>query len=131
MFSIPSKKTFSIDLHKYKSSEEKDLKIKNVERIMKESAVDCALNYKRNRRDVENSRECEYQSCDYVCDGIENMNILTQDYSTYKLYYDNNDYELIKDNIKALFIQSFQYNITTIYGGLEILYPISSIKCFK
>ena len=38
----------SIDLRMYQGSEIKDLNIKGIERIIKEAAFDCALNYNRN-----------------------------------------------------------------------------------
>ena len=57
----------------YKHSEDKDIDIKLMERLVKEVAFDCALNYDRNRSVglVDNSRECEYSDCNYSCDGIE------------------------------------------------------------
>jgi isocitrate/isopropylmalate dehydrogenase len=67
-----SKNIMSIDYLMYEISEIKDLKIKQIERVCKETAVDCALNKRRNLLaiDKDNTRECEYQSCNYVCDNV-------------------------------------------------------------
>jgi len=86
----------SIDLIMYQRSEKKDVSIKNVERILKESAVDCALNYNRNRKkDTQNfTRDCEYTNCFYDCNygtfNIENEEEVVLDYSTYNIYYFRN-----------------------------------------
>lgn len=71
--SIPDKKyeCESIDLKMYEISEIKDINIKNIERVIKESAFDCALNYERNHiTGYDNQRECDYTSCEYTCDGV-------------------------------------------------------------
>ena len=42
---------------------------------MKESAIDCALTYQRNIVNdpkMNGTRECDYQKCNYDCDGIPN-----------------------------------------------------------
>lgn len=80
--------TMSIDMHMYKIAEDKDYKIKLLTRLIMTCATDCQLNFKRNHIDSkDDSRECEYQSCDYVCEGITEPS--TIDYSTYDLYYAN------------------------------------------
>jgi hypothetical protein len=45
--SMPSKNIQSIDYLMYEISEIKDLKIKQIERVCKDTAIDCALNKKR------------------------------------------------------------------------------------
>jgi superfamily II DNA or RNA helicase len=83
----------NIDIHMYKYTETKDLEIKMMERVLKEVAFDCALNYDRNvvtdgsvdsidqtdsetavgaRKPLplENSRECDYTKCKHVCYGV-------------------------------------------------------------
>ena len=105
----------SIDLEMYKISEIKDINIKQVERIIKESSFDCPLNYERNRIHNPNSngkRECDYMDCDYKCD-FEPIELTENDIdnSTYQLYYSQMD-ELIQEikNIYRLnFILSFEY----------------------
>lgn len=105
----------SIDLEMYKISEIKDINIKQIERVIKESSVDCPLNYERNIIRNENSngkRECEYMDCDYKCD-VNNVELNDEeiDYSTYQLYYSQNDdiIQEIKNIYRFNFIFSFKY----------------------
>lgn len=71
--SFPSESGLStketIDLHVFRIAEEKDYKIAQVTRLIKECAIDCALSYKRNvlENDVDKTRECNYQDCNYKC----------------------------------------------------------------
>lgn len=61
----------SIDLHMYQIAEKKDYKIQQVMRLLKEAAFDCELNKARNtirNSNLNNTRSCEYQLCDYKCD---------------------------------------------------------------
>jgi superfamily II DNA or RNA helicase len=59
-----------IDQIKYILSEDKDKSIKNVERLLKSIAIDCSLNRPRNIiNGVDGSRECDYDVCDYKCEG--------------------------------------------------------------
>lgn len=98
----------SIQLKLYVFSEEKDSSIKSVERLVKESAVDCQLFYKKNKFQVDGSRECDYQPCAYKCDGITQKNnpVTT---GTYDLFYtQKNKAEIIKQ-IKLLFRYEFSY----------------------
>lgn len=60
----------SIDSIMYHTSEVKDVRIKQVERVLKQSAVDCALHRSRNinSSDVPNSIQCDYtEMCNYDC----------------------------------------------------------------
>ena len=82
----------SIDLHLYEISESKDISTKQIERLVRESAFDCALFFQRNKRTTDNSRECEYQDCEYDCDGVPKRLIMEPDsfpldFSTFNLYY--------------------------------------------
>jgi hypothetical protein len=63
----------SIDLKRFTKMTEKDFEIKSVERTLMENAFDCALFYNRNNRKSsdDNSRDCEYNICDYNCTGID------------------------------------------------------------
>jgi superfamily II DNA or RNA helicase len=60
----------SIDLIMYKRSEDKDILIMKIMRLIKESAFDCWLNKKRNLKvtDKKGTRECDYlNDCNYQC----------------------------------------------------------------
>jgi superfamily II DNA or RNA helicase len=105
----------SIDLEMYKISEIKDINIKQIERIIKESSFDCPLNYERNRirnPDSNGKRECEYMNCDYKCD-LEPVELKENDIdnSTYQLYYSQMDdlVQEIKNIYRLNFILSFEY----------------------
>ena len=105
----------SIDLEMYKISEIKDINIKQIERIIKESAFDCPLNYERNRirnPSLNGKRECDYMDCDYKCD-FEPVNLTENDIdpSTYQLYYSQTDnlIQEIKNIFRSNFRLSFDY----------------------
>ena len=124
----------SIDLFNYELSEIKDISIKGIERLMKISAWDCALNYSRNSMKsgigYDGERECDYMDCDYVCDGgVENIDLDNKDldYSTFQLYYDSNNKHKIIDKIVLLFKTNFRLDMDTIidnfpeFSGFELI----------
>jgi hypothetical protein len=103
----------SIQLKMYKFSELKDVSIKRLQRILKESSVDCGFNYNRNKGNTDNSRECEYQDCEYKCDGISKYNLNPEDIdiSTFNLYYSEQNINLIINELEKLFKVNFNINI--------------------
>ena len=108
----------------YEISEKKDINIKHIERIIKESAFDCALNYERNF--IENydyQRECDYTKCEYNCDGISPSlyknsveEDLELDYSTYQLYYNNKQIDTLINEIKILYKTNYQIDLITFFN---------------
>ena len=108
----------SIDLVMYEMSELKDINIKLIERIMRESAFDCSLNYLRNKRGEEynGKRECDYLDCNYKCDGGVSLNEknIDLDYSTYQLYYIAPSVKKIIKQVKELFRNTFRLDINNI-----------------
>ena len=107
---------YSVDLLMYKRSEIKDVNIKRIERIIKESAFDCALNYKRNIRDNNYQADCDYMECEYSCDDIpsgyyKNEDLYDEDYSTFQLYYNQGDKNKIKEIINLTFRTYFQIEL--------------------
>lgn len=120
----------TIDLRLYTISEIKDREIKKMERILKESAFDCALMYERNYRpgnilvvegsevaENDDTRDCDYQSCKYTCDGVP-MDIIENglpdnklEYTTYQLYYNMNRVNAIADEIVEMFRFTFKSNV--------------------
>jgi hypothetical protein len=62
--------TETVDEHMYRRVVRKDILIKHIERSLKESAMDCELNKKRNQfgTDLDYSRNCDYALCEYKCD---------------------------------------------------------------
>jgi len=121
---------FSILLHMYKTSEDKDISIKNMLRILIESAMDCSLNYLRNHVNeatYNNQPECEYLSCNYKCDGIKEelyngvVDSLEEeiDYSTYNLYYLDVYTKKIFQRIETLFRKFEQISLKNIIDNLS------------
>jgi hypothetical protein len=107
----------SVDLEMYEISEDKDIGIKGVERIIKESAFDCGLTYKRNFVLNKNGeRECEYMDCIYTCDGISSYDIQDKylDYTTFQLYYNNQNIDKIIEFVKNIFRKVFSIDLETI-----------------
>jgi hypothetical protein len=132
---VPSDGTKSIDLQMYQWAEVKDVAIKQVERIIKESAWDCALNYNRNKRvGLDGERDCEYGDCEYVCDGVSTDLINDPqpelDESTYRLYYSNDNVTKIISIIQTLFGKVFSMTLLQItkilksYSDLTILHAL-------
>jgi hypothetical protein len=99
----------SIDYRMISGSIEKDQNIKAVERILKEVSVDCYLNKERNESkhpELDNdTRECEYQNCDYQCYEMPPDAKVSEDidYSTYNLYYDEKEISEITREIINIF----------------------------
>ena len=98
----------SVDVEMYETAQKKDISFKKIENIMRETAFDCRLNYKRNRksRGVENSRDCNYGACEYKCAGESDESDIL-DVSTYQLYYANEKIQNLKDRIINLFRTHF------------------------
>lgn len=141
--SLPiSKNITSIDYLMYEISEIKDLKIKQIERVCKETAVDCALNKKRNLLsiDTDYTRECEYQKCNYVCDNvsdnyiqkkIEGMFKDKKILDTYNLFYGDKLVLSTINMIKQLFKRNFMIHIKDLmrhFGEISFILLIRSLK---
>lgn len=120
----------TIDIYLYKLSETKDIKIGNTVRMSQESAIDCGLNFERNKvtdKSLENTRSCQYQACDYECDGIEDYAIRNKhgiiryeaspdirDYSTWLQFYSNYDVQQMIEKIVSLFHIKAEYSLAEI-----------------
>lgn len=121
MVAMPGKKLMSIDLHMYETSEDKDISIRRVMRLLMESAFDCALNYKRNKINGKNGgRDCDYQDCDYKCDEIDMKYIKNKlpieeiDNSTYQLYYSDPKVKAIRKKLDNIFKKYNEFDIESI-----------------
>ena len=113
--SIPNNKVMSIDFNMYKTSEDKDVSIKSVERVMKESAWDCSVSYKRNLvTGLDGKRECDYMDCNYVCDGVSDQTPRDFDYSSFYTQYDEPNIKIIIDDIIDLFRKNFKIDFDTL-----------------
>jgi len=134
-------KTPSIDLYMYKLSEDKDVSIQSIIRLIMEASFDCGLNYIRNRvKGQDGSRECEYTTCNYECDEL-NMALIKKalnndelDYSTYNLYYANprisSVYKRIENILRENINIEFQVLLKLLekeFNGNEITIALESL----
>jgi superfamily II DNA or RNA helicase len=88
-----------IDEIKYILSEDKDKSIKKVERLLKTIAIDCSLNRPRNIiNGVDGSRECDYDVCDYTCEG-KGLVITGSDNTTNKYSKNTREIKFVSDNL--------------------------------
>jgi hypothetical protein len=124
--SIPAGDLPSIDLEMYMIAEDKDISIKSVERLIKESSWDCGLTYERNYiSGYEGQRECDYMECNYVCDGIPPELVESEltkqdlDYSTYQLYYGSENIKKLIEEVKVIFRTVFKMDFYTLLEYLS------------
>lgn len=127
----------SIDYQMYSVSNDKDVSIKSIEKVIKEASFDCALNKKRNTfpESKNMSRECNYGNCKYKCDGVAN-NLIDKidnlDVSTYDLYYNERDINSIINKIVDIFdtfniVSITLEKLTDIVNSGDTTYPYSMI----
>lgn len=97
----------SIDLKLYDISQKKDYSIKQVEHLLKKSAMDCGLTYERNKEidALDRSRECEYTDCIYRCNDIDTL-IPRTDYieDSYNQYF----FDRYRDRVIGILETEFQ-----------------------
>lgn len=97
--STPSTAAASIDLQMYEVSEAKDIQMKQIERVIKESAVDCQIFKQQNTvTGYDGERPCDYQQCSYDCDIVD----YTLDDSTSNMYYPDADVDVLAKRIAAM-----------------------------
>ena len=116
--SLNDTKTPSIDLKMYKTSEDKDISIHQIERILKEVAFDCPLNYVRNLKQNTGERECNYMDCEYKCDGFREEDYQS-DLLTYNLFYSDEKINEIIINLKKYFKHRFSYSFNELKNLLK------------
>jgi hypothetical protein len=107
----------SLDVMMMMTSQEKDILIRKMDRVLKEISFDCPLTYERNVRITKDgSRECDYQECEYKCDST--FEPTQVDMTTYNLYYQNTDD--VVNRVRKLFSQHFSMDFQSIQDLLEI-----------
>lgn len=127
----------SIDLKNYRMAENKDIIIKNITRIMKESAVDCVLFKNLNIIDSDKkikqitssgrsielsiadkpySSMCDYKAdCNYKCNWMPNPRLnYPINTDTYNIRFASNDIEILKKYIKNMFRENIIYYLGSI-----------------
>jgi hypothetical protein len=135
--------TETIDTRIYRLAEVKDRKIKKVEYILKQAAVDCALNkngnifdfegkqvemvsssgrkIKMNIGDINGSRECDYRDCNYRCVWEPNVNVKYKiNIDTYNERFAKSDIQKCKNIIKSIFKYGYVFTLNDIINVIEL-----------
>jgi len=125
---MPGRET--IDLYMYRMAETKQLRISRIERVLKESALDCPLNvaalrYRpgppvrmvdaRGRRvdvqrgDQDFTRQCDYERCDFKCAALfgkkrAKTTHSSIDDSTFDVFFIERDIEACMRRVAGLFV---------------------------
>ncbi len=145
--SIPQQLTIEEEL--YKRSEQKYLLIKKVERILKENAIDCPLNYAANIipsqvKKYENCiipkngdkynpnycpAECDFTKCDYECNDTKlNLTFYDKTKKIYKIINkDELDYSTFTRDLALTEIIFIKQHIKNMYI-IKYLYTIEELK---
>lgn len=123
------------DIEVYEIAERKEYRNTQLYRLLKETAVDCALNYKRNvlPEDVDGTRDCDYRKCNYQCDAfpvvktnrkgkVYDYSIPEEelDYSTYSLFYSEDKIKKLRDEVVALFNNYFILKMDLVKQLLDV-----------
>jgi hypothetical protein len=148
----------TVDLKNYRLAEDKDIIIKSISRILKESAVDCPffkdLNIVKSNKKVKQitatgeiiniqlsdqpySTICDYQkNCDYKCDWMPNPRYnYPINTDTYNIKFASNDIEKVKKYIKNLFrennvyyLKGIENNIKQKYDNIDKIFIYSALE---
>jgi hypothetical protein len=136
----------TIDLKNYRIAEYKDIIIKNISRIMKESAIDCVLFKNTNVIDSDKKVKqitssgqvlnvpiedkpytpiCDYKDkCNYTCNWSPNPRVKYPiNTDTYNIKFASNDILKIKKYIKNLFRENIVYYLDLIVNNINKKYP--------
>ncbi|MEM3857838.1 MAG: DEAD/DEAH box helicase family protein [Candidatus Micrarchaeaceae archaeon] len=110
-----------IDAQIYQHVENKEKAIKKMLRFIKQSAVDCYMNKKRNIRktDIDYSDQCDFLPCDYQCAGIDLDIINNKDWTTKILFYSEDEVNSAIERIKDLFSTYYSLKLKQIYRKLN------------
>jgi superfamily II DNA or RNA helicase len=113
----------TIDQYMYEVSYKKDVMIKQLEYVARESAIDCGFNKERNtfNSTFNNTRECFYTTCPYKCTDEEKQprEDLTD---TYNLFYTDKEYKEIRQILQYQFSTSNHFS----YSFEELIHIITN-----
>lgn len=106
------------DIAFYSLSNQKEYKIRIIERIMKEEAVDCLINRDRNvdPTAIDGSKECDYNICNYPCGYPMST---TVDEVNYDNLYADKELHKISKRLTELFSHCSVVSYTTLYKLLS------------
>jgi hypothetical protein len=133
-------KTESIDFRTYRIAENKQKKIAQLEKIIKNNAIDCNLNIEGNRfinlnpiriltsrgrliekyniNDKNGSRVCNYDKCEMKCDKEVKINNI--DGNTYKREFIDYDINIIIKYLRKFLKEKSEMTIEDIYDKIDI-----------
>lgn len=141
----------------YSRCEDKHLLVKKVERIMKEEAIDCALNIAGNifKEEVllykecgENGQlcpaTCDYEKCDYKCSNEKlNLELFDEekhvyrkllkneiDSTTFKKSLAKTEIDNVKRKIKELYLIGYVYTLDTVVDYVKSFYTAEKMELF-
>jgi superfamily II DNA or RNA helicase len=134
LWSKPLDSTYSIDIKRYSYSENKNIRIKRVERLIKESAIDCEINKSRNIQpsDKPYSIQCDYlEHCNYNC--VFDTKLSESINDTYNLYYSSKSEKEILYSIHYIYTLKSSYTFNEMYSMLQSIVekPINNIILAK
>ena len=130
LYSIVTDKKYSKDTHIYVDANKKDKSIKSVEHILKLNSVDCNLFYNRNYNPlyIDDTRDCEYNSCNYKCNGFDyNTDQIQEsiDFSSYNEYYNICN---VISSIQSIFKSQTYVTLPTLVNTFK-LHPYDVLNC--
>jgi hypothetical protein len=109
---------YSSDYYLYEISEIKDIRIKRIERIMKQVAIDCLIHRQRNILPsiYNGTPQCDYDVCNYVCYSGDGPATLPKeiDYSSYDVLYSNDAVDDIINNLSIIYSTEFVMTIDSL-----------------
>ena len=142
----------------YQKAEQKHLLIKKVERIMKEEAIDCALNMPGNvfNEEIVANKDCgkegqppcpaicDYTNCEYKCSSrklnekfydanektYKNIEDLDIDKTTFSHSLARNEIDFSKKKIKELYLLNYVYTLESIVNHVKSFYSLDKKDLF-
>lgn len=109
----------SLDVAKYILASIKDVELKKFERAISKSSFTCPLFKKRNIvKSNDNSRECDYTSCEYSCDNEIRDGI---DTTTYNIYlHDKEKYDKYVNILTDIFKKTKEISLYYLFKKFNI-----------
>lgn len=97
---------FSVDFQRYYRSEIKERNTKLLDRVFLEGSWDCLMNMPQNMqsgRTEDNTRECEYDVCEYKCFGVTDPLLSATDPANANRFYSEDERIHVLQQIQSFF----------------------------
>lgn len=107
----------TVDVYMYQVAEKKDVDIMKIQRILKTNSIDCELTRDRNRleTDVDGSRKCNYEKCDYECN-TQSVSYKGVNNTTFNIYYSTDLQREIRDYILEQLKHNYYLPLQSLYN---------------